>query len=453
MLLSASLGFLLLCRADPGGFSHTPGPVDTVRYNRDEFGVTLHVPADWTGRAVLVFVGPKEAARAADMTVESPRSYRARFRPTGEVRYAFWVNNTKYKPGAKGLYFDQAGLHMTSTPTWFDQVALQYREVKPPAWPGQGAVFYAVDTDRFGDGSNSESGAQSFTKHMDYVQALGVNGVWLNAFHSDSGDTVEDAHRNDWRVVAESTAAPKSVDGVAASNPPDFRGWRVALTDIDADALIQAGAANGVLDRRWDRLVYGFIRDPLVAPSAFASGLRNLRSDYPDAVADQMVLRLAGPGRPRPSAVFRADRNRLLQAFLLLLTLPGVPVIDAGDEIGLLDTDAPMEWNPTAQDSALLDTVKKLIQARTSRPSLYRGEYHTLDLGDDTHVFAFARIDRQETTLVLVSNSDQTQDVIVPVGQFGSAELRDLFGNTPFSMNGTTLSVSIPAHGFALIGS
>ena len=427
--------------------------VDTVRYNRDEFGVRLQAPEGWRGRPLLLFLGPKDSIRTTPAIGMDQNTYRARFRGDSELRYAFWVDPSKYKPGARGLIYDQSGLHATATPAWFDQASVLYPEVKPPHWPGEGAVFYALDTDRFGDGSNAETGAQSFTKHLDYVQGLGVNGIWLNAVHGDSGDTIEDAHRADWHVVAEAAIPPKSVDGIAAPTPYESKGWRITLADADANTLIHSGGANGVLDRRWDRLVFGFVRDTTIAPSTVASGLQNIRWDYPDAVADQMILRLAGPGRPRPSAIFRADRKRLLQVWLLLLTLPGVPVIDAGDEIGIQDTDSAMQWNPTQQDSALLDIVRKLVSARTSRTSLFRGAYRALDLDNQTHVFGFSRLDRREATIVLINNSDEGQEVHVPVAQFGTADLHDLYGNMSFSVNGTTLSLTLPGHGFAFIGS
>ena len=453
MVLALALGFLLVSRPVQTGFSHTPGAADTVRYNRDDFGVLLHVPEGWKGAPVLLFLGPKDSVRTAPSVALDGKTYRARFRANGELRYAFWVDPSRYKPGATGLTYDQSGLHSSAAPAWFDQTAVQYPEVKPPHWPGEGAVFYALDTDRFGDGSSAETGAQGFTKHLDYVQGLGVNAIWLNAVHVDSGDTIEDAHGIDWHVVAEAGTPPKAVDGMAAPTPPATKGWRIALADDDAHELLQSSGSDGVLDRRWDRLIYSFVRDPKIVPSTLASGFQNLRADYPDAIADQMILRLSGPGRPRPSAVFRADRKRLMQIWILLLTLPGVPVIDAGDEIGLLDTDAPMQWNPTLQDSALLDIVKKLVLARTTRPSLYRGEYRPLDLDDETHVFGFSRLDRRESTIVLINNSDESQAVHVPVAQFGSADLRDLYGNMSFGVNGTTISLTLPAHGFAVIGS
>lgn len=452
MAVVLALGLLPALFAAQTGFSHSPTAADTVRYGRDDFGVRVHTPTAWRGHPVLLYADDRGAIRTVELRQVDATTFRGRFRPGPELQYAFWLDSAKYRKGLAGLVLDKTGTRETATPEWFTQSASDYAEVKPPSWPHEGALLYGLDTDRFGDGSAGERGAQSFTKHRDYVKSLGVTGVWLDAVHADSHDTVEDAQDINWHVVAESTSPLKDADGIAAAEPPPAKGWRIAECDDDAHALIATGGGNGVLDRRWSAYIYGFIRDEDVAPSTLASELEALRGDYPDVVADDMVLRLGGPGRPRPSAVLHSDPMKLQQTWMLLLTLPGVPVIDAGDEIGLLETDGPMQWNPDQQNSTIQTFVRTVAALRSSRPSLYRGDFEVLRLDDDSHVFAFARVDRREVSIVLINNSQVSQDLRVPIGQFGSVDLRDLLASNTFNSDGLNLTISIAAHGFILLG-
>ncbi|HLK16641.1 MAG TPA: alpha-glucosidase C-terminal domain-containing protein [Fimbriimonadaceae bacterium] len=448
MVTGIALGLLLAIGLRAPVASHTPGPDDTVRFNRDEFGLRLHTESPLSDRACLLFPSKNGVIRSAQLLTTDGKTYIGRMPAATSLRYAFWLGDSTYKPGTTGSFCDAKGVRTADVPVWYEQASASYPEIKPPRWPSEGAVLYALDSDRFGDGSLQEKGAQGFTKHVDYLQSLGVNGVWLTELHQDAGDVIEDVHRLDWHVVAESDAPPRDVDGVVSSNPAGGKGWRLRAGASGAQAL----TGNGVWDLRWSDSITGLVRDASTAPSQWAAEMNAIRAGYPDTVSDQMVTRIGGDNRPRPWTLLKGDKARLQQLWLLVMSLPGVPVIDAGDEVGLREADGRMDWDPTHQDSTTLDMVKRLIQMRVTRPSIYRGTFRTLDLGDDNHIFAFERTDRAEATLVLLNSSDDAQNVRVPVAQYGSANLRTLFGNLPFSVAGTTISVSIPPRGCLAIG-
>jgi glycosidase len=92
------------------------------------------------------------------------------------------------------------------------------------------------------------------------------------------------------------------------------------------------------------------------------------------------------PGLPAETAAF----ERVANAFTLLFTLPGVPLVYYGDEIGLPGAGDPdnrrfMQWSGyNAAQLELRNHVATLAQIRAQHPALRRGSRTTLAVGNDT---------------------------------------------------------------------
>jgi glycosidase len=91
----------------------------------------------------------------------------------------------------------------------------------------------------------------------------------------------------------------------------------------------------------------------------------------------------------------------------LLFTLPGLPLIYAGQEIGELETPSLFEksnikWGQG--DSALLNMYKKLIRLRKSHSCLYQGKFEPLPVASlSGSVGAFYRWNEQSAALVIAN--------------------------------------------------
>lgn len=129
------------------------------------------------------------------------------------------------------------------------------------------------------------------------------------------------------------------------------------------------------------------------------------------------------------------DMARARLAAIALLTLPGMPYIYYGEEIGMVgvkpdeDLRTPMQWtgeegagfttglpwrqpqrdypekNVAAQDSkpgSLLNTYRALIHLHVQTPALAMGDYLPL-VADDTGVAAFLRLAGDDVALVLIN--------------------------------------------------
>jgi glycosidase len=95
------------------------------------------------------------------------------------------------------------------------------------------------------------------------------------------------------------------------------------------------------------------------------------------------------PGLPGGTSAF----ERLANAFTILYTLKGVPLVYYGDEVGMPGAGDPdnrrmMQWSGySAGQQLLLAHVKKLGAIRAAHPALRRGNRSTLSVGNDTYAY------------------------------------------------------------------
>jgi alpha-glucosidase len=126
------------------------------------------------------------------------------------------------------------------------------------------------------------------------------------------------------------------------------------------------------------------------------------------------------------------SRERHLVAVGLQMTLPGTPMIFAGDEFGLTGwigekARTPMPWNrPHDRDEATLSAYQSLVNLRNANPELRRGGLRWAHAGAD--VLAFLRESRDGEILVLARRAGgEAVDLGVAEGTnlYGGKELTD----------------------------
>ncbi len=153
----------------------------------------------------------------------------------------------------------------------------------------------------------------------------------------------------------------------------------------------------------------------------------------------QYATFLANHDQMRVATYLSGDSARARLAATLLLTLPGVPFLYYGEEIGMVGGKpdprirTPMPWTPgprggfstrrpwqklqighevanvesESQDpDSLLNLYRRLIRLRGDRPSLAIGDYRQLDAGHG-QLFAFLRRSSSESTLVILNLGEE----------------------------------------------
>ncbi|WP_309066767.1 glycoside hydrolase family 13 protein [Microbacterium sp.] len=136
----------------------------------------------------------------------------------------------------------------------------------------------------------------------------------------------------------------------------------------------------------------------------------------------------------------------------LSVTLPGVPVVFAGDEFGLTGVDGeasrtPMPWGTESEPDVAerLALYRELIRLRREHPALGTGGLRWLHVDDETIVFV--RESAAESVLVLATRGGA--DAVLPAGGLVGAPLaQPLYGDAGLSVRpdgATALTASGPA--------
>jgi glycosidase len=111
-------------------------------------------------------------------------------------------------------------------------------------------------------------------------------------------------------------------------------------------------------------------------------------------------------------------KAQLYQAYLM--TIPGIPVIYYGDEIGMTGAADPDNRRPMRFDDQLSQdekemnrVVKKLVRIRRDHPALRYGDFLPLYVDKDSYVFMRSTI--RERILVILNKSDNAQKLLLNI--------------------------------------
>jgi alpha-glucosidase len=283
-------------------------------------------------------------------------------------------------------------------------------------------------------------------------------------------------------VVAKWLRAPYNLDGwrVDVANMTGRRGAdaythevaaavRRAVVSARADALLVAEHAHDAtadLDRDgWHGTMnyYGFLRpvwswlrtDELALPDYRPAGVP--RRDGHATVATMRAFAaltswrsltnswnlLGSHDTPRIRTIV-GDRARGEVAAGLLLTMPGTPMIFAGDELGLRgvngeDSRTPMPWQaPQSWDAATLAYYRGLVALRHAHPALRHGGLRWAYVDSDALVFLRETAD--QTVLVLARRGPGE-----PIRLTGLGPATTIYGGAPDLVPDPTGAIALPS--------
>jgi cyclomaltodextrinase len=249
--------------------------------------------------------------------------------------------------------------------------------------------------------------------------------------------------------------------GVRLRRPDYWPRWRAEVKRIKPDLLLIAEATA---------------RDPWYLEHGFDVGYDwtdelgkwAWQDVFGDAGALPAALAAALRADPDPARVFRFLNNndtgtRFVEAHgaattrvatALLLTLPGIPCVYTGDEVGarFLPYGEPGTVDWTRDPDGLRAWHRTLIRLRTGTPSLHAPGFTLLDPAPAGRgVVAFLRhaADGSAPVLVLLNFAGEALDVQVqpPEGfaALAGSRLRDLLGGSTIPPGGSPLSVHMTA--------
>ena len=112
------------------------------------------------------------------------------------------------------------------------------------------------------------------------------------------------------------------------------------------------------------------------------------------------------------------DWNKVYLLYALLLTLPGIPMIYYGDEIGLPGGNDPdcrrcMIWNQNDWNTALFSRIKYLMDLRKKHSALRNGTFSVVYTFNG--LLVFERKNAEEQILIILNSRNEEKNLKVPV--------------------------------------
>ena len=142
--------------------------------------------------------------------------------------------------------------------------------------------------------------------------------------------------------------------------------------------------------------------------------------------------------------------NKLFLMQTFNMTIPGIPVIYYGDEIGLTGANDPdsrrmMRFEGlNNRESSLKKKVSLLAHLRRNNPVLIYGDFMTLENKKDSWVYARKYFDRNAIVFLNNSGKFKAFKMVLPA-ELNTENLKSTF-NTKFSVTGRTVNIQLPAY-------
>ncbi len=163
-------------------------------------------------------------------------------------------------------------------------------------------------------------------------------------------------------------------------------------------------------------------------------------------------------GWNNPPAVKHESSYKKLKLYLsYLLTIPGIPVIDYGDEFGMTGAADPdnrrmMRFNNQLSDweKAALSDVKKIIWIRKNNSALRYGDFQTIEA--DTACFVYLRSDMNERILVALNKSPFPKTIILKLPVvYNLNEAINLIDKEKSKITANSYTLTLPAFGYKFL--
>jgi glycosidase len=137
------------------------------------------------------------------------------------------------------------------------------------------------------------------------------------------------------------------------------------------------------------------------------------------------------------------------------MTIPGIPTIYYGDEIGMPGANDPdnrrmMKFDQlTVEEQKAKEITKKLVHLRRDNLPLTFGDYQLLSADEMTYAFARTYFDKIAVVIFNKSSVPRVIKVSLP-DWFAGKSLKANFGSE-FEKNGVKVSVTLPANSFEIL--
>ncbi|MDT3695572.1 MAG: alpha-amylase family glycosyl hydrolase [Ignavibacterium sp.] len=165
------------------------------------------------------------------------------------------------------------------------------------------------------------------------------------------------------------------------------------------------------------------------------------------AINDGQAIEIGWTNPPQVDNPESYDKLKLHLAYLL--TIPGIPIIYYGDEIGMTGAADPdnrrmMRFNDELNEyeKQTLKDVSKLIHIRKEHSALRYGDFLTLQA--DENIYAYLRSDMNERILVILNKSIYKQDVELKLpAVYKINNAKDIISEKIYEVKNNLISINV----------
>lgn len=284
---------------------------------------------------------------------------------------------------------------------------------------------------------------------------MGVGEYWLRHAQIDGWrlDTANEVNHGFWRTFRQRMKRAQ----------PDM--WLLGEVWHDATPWLLGEQFDSVTDYPWRDAVIGFLKGQ-DRPSRFAARLAELRFRYPLPVQVGLLRLLGSHDTPRIRTLLGGSIARAMQAAVLLLTAPGVPLIYYGDEVGMQGGQDPdcrrcMIWDGKPE-TGLQVLYRQLIHFRRRHSWLAWGGWRDVIIDDERGLYAYRRSSEghmaaiygpgnvQQQLWVVLNQGKTARTVELPLAT-PPAALVELISGQRFPVTRGRVSVRLPPRGQAVL--
>jgi cyclomaltodextrinase len=234
---------------------------------------------------------------------------------------------------------------------------------------------------------------------------------------------------------------------VKSANP---QAYIVAETWRDTAHWLQGDTCDGTMNYPLRDYILDYcVRDTMDAED-FDYFTHRLRIQNGDANRYQLNL-LGSHDTPRLLTLCGRDVQRAVLAVTAQFTLPGVPMIYYGDEVGLEGDNDPdcrrtMPWDPTQWNTQLNMIYRALIRTRHEHPAIRTGSFEKLWVFNG--VYAYLRRSGEDGVVIILNPRGSLHGLSIPVsGKWHpGGEMRDVITGRRFTNKGDAIFIEdLPA--------
>lgn len=221
------------------------------------------------------------------------------------------------------------------------------------------------------------------------------------------------------------------------------------VTNFAADWM---KAYDGIQDYYYTKSLFSLL-DGKITARQFGMNMKKRYESYGHEKAVSSFLMVSSHDFPRLLHSCGNDMENYAMALTLQFTLPGIPMVYYGEEIGMDGARdplnrAPMIWNESKWNREIFDLHKKLISFRRSRPELNGGYFEDLSEWLDNGVVAFLRYGEapEDYSITLINTTGEEKDfhLFVPYSHmYGEVKMTDFFGDGVAFSEDSCLEISL----------